>query len=141
MYNKLQQLFKPIKDKVMATISINNNDVVGRTMIIKNKKIIVDGVDVTPQTTEITITVTGDIDLLDVDACNTVTVDGCVNNASVGVGDLTCGDVTGDAKTGTGDVKCGTVGGNVKTDVGDIKVHGQVSGNAKTGCGNIKMKR
>jgi hypothetical protein len=62
----------------MATIVINNNSHVGRSVVISGNKIIIDGKDVTPDGKEINITVDGPIDQLQVDVCNKISVKGDV---------------------------------------------------------------
>jgi hypothetical protein len=105
-------------------IRINNNNYVGRSITISGNKIIIDGKDVTADhsdSKEISITVNGDIDNLDVDYCKEIAISGNVGKIRSGSGDVTCNDVTGNVQTGSGDVKTTTITGSVRTGSGDIK--------------------
>lgn len=107
----------------MNTIQINGVTITGSGNIsVSNGKIIVNGVDVTPDTKEITIIVNGDTGKINVDACNQLIVTGKVGDIKTMSGDVEVnGDVTGSISTMSGDVDCGNVGGIVKSMSGDIK--------------------
>ena len=105
----------------MNTIRINGVTITGgRSIVINNGRVVVDGNDVTPNAKDIRIEVNGDVDDLDVDACSTVKVTGSVRKLSTVSGDVECGNVGGDVKTVSGDVTCGTISGRVSTVSGDI---------------------
>lgn len=107
---------------IMSTIRINNNSYVGNSITITNGKVIIDGKDVTPESKAITISVEGNIDNLNVDACDKVTVSGNATKVKTMSGDVEIhGDVSGDVKTMSGDVDCGNIGGSVSTMSGDVK--------------------
>jgi len=89
----------------MGTVTINGVTYSGNSITVSGNRVIIDGKNVTPDSKNITIAVKGDIEKLEVDACNVVSV----------VGDV------GIIKTVSGDVDCGTVGGSIKTVSGDIK--------------------
>lgn len=121
-------------------ITINGKSYLGNSITINKNKVIVDGVDVTPDSKQIYINVENDIDKLDVDYCEKINVAGSVNSIRTTSGNVECGDVTGDIQTTSGDVECGDVGGSIQTVSGDVKceiVHGSV----KTVSGNIKNKK
>jgi len=104
-------------------VIINGKSYHGNSISISGNKVIIDGVDQTPDAKEINVSVTGNIGNLDVDYCNKLEVFGDVTGKlSTQSGDIEItGNVNGDVKTMSGDVKCGPVSGNVKTMSGDIK--------------------
>jgi hypothetical protein len=117
--------------------TINNRGYNGKSISIINNKIIIDGVDVTPNSKTINITIDGNVDNLSVDVCNNIIVNGDVNKLTTSSGDIDCDDVLGDIKTISGEIECGKVGGNISTISGDVKCK-NVTGNVKTNSGNIK---
>jgi len=124
-------------------ITINQKSFSGRSVSITRNKIIVDGVDVTPENDKvINITVDGDCESVNVDVCDKIDIKG---NVTKGVktmsGDISIGGkVDGDITTQTGDVDCGDVDGTVKTMSGDVKC-GTVAGNVSTLSGDIKNQK
>lgn len=106
----------------MNTIKINSNTYSGNNIVIRNGKVIVDGKDVTPDSKEVNIVITGNVEQLDVDTCNSIEICGNVGDLKTLSGDVKVkGDVSGSISTMSGDVKCGNVGGGVSTMSGDIK--------------------
>lgn len=112
----------------MSTIKINNSTISGSfngksiSMTVKDGKVIVDGVDVTPEGKTINIQIVGDVKDLSVDACDKLTVNGDVSSVKTQSGDIDItGNVSGDVKTMSGDIKCENIGGDVSTMSGDIK--------------------
>lgn len=103
----------------MSTISINGQDYSGRNIVIRNGNVIIDGRKVTSEDKVINIVVTGDIQDLTVDSCDSVTVHGNVNSLQTTSGDVSCHNV-GDVKTVSGDVEAQVIEGNVRTVSGDI---------------------
>jgi hypothetical protein len=121
-------------------IVVNNkkvDNIAGRNIVINNGKIIIDGVDVTPDSKQITIQITGNVDLLDVDVCEKITIAGEVGDIKTGAGDIECGNVKNDVSTASGDVKCNDVTGNVNTMSGDVKAK-NISGKVSTMSGDIE---
>lgn len=121
--------------------SININGVVHalkRTFSVKNSRIIVDGNDVTPSDKVVHIAIQGDVENIEVDACQTVTISGNAKTVRTGSGDVRCGSVLGPVQTGSGDVTCGDVGGSVSTGAGDVTCK-SIGGNARTGSGDISI--
>lgn len=106
----------------MANININGENITGRSITINNNRVIIDGVDHTPDSKIITITVTGDVDKIDASSGD-VTVNGNSGGISTMSGDVdVTGNVDGSVKTMSGDVDCsGSISGNVSTLSGDIK--------------------
>lgn len=108
----------------MASISINGVSISGGSVVIRNGKVIVDGKDVTPaDAKEISITVNGNVNKVEVDACKTIDVTGDVGNVKTLSGDITVtGNVSGSVQTMSGDVDCGgNVAGSVSTMSGNVK--------------------
>jgi hypothetical protein len=121
-------------------ITINGKNIFGKNINISNGKVLIDGVDMTPDSKEITINVTGDIDTLDVDYAKEIKVNGNINKASTGSADITCANITGGARTGSGDIECETISGDVQTGSGDVKSN-TITGSVKTGSGDIKYRK
>lgn len=121
----------------MANIIINGNSYGGSSVVIRGNKVVVDGVDVTPDSKVIDIKVVGNIDELTVDYCSKLMVEGNVNNVRTSSGNVECKAVTGDITCSSGDVECGNVGGNISTSSGDVRC-GTVAGAVRTMSGDIK---
>lgn len=140
-------MFKFIK-KLMNTIKINGqninvSNVSGKSISIINGKVIIDGVDVTPDSKNISIEIIGNVDNVEVGACNQIKVQGDVNKLKGGVSEVEItGSVTGDVTTSTGDVRIrGNVTGDVQTSTGDVEIDGTVGGSVKTSTGDIKHRK
>ena len=85
-------------------------------------QVIIDGVDVTPDSKIVNITVTGDVR----------NIEGSFSDIKIE------GNVTGEVNTGSGDIEIGgNVGGSVKTGSGDVEIGGSVFGSVRTGSGDI----
>lgn len=121
-------------------ITINGKNIFGKNINISNGKVTIDGVDMTPDAKEITINVMGNIDTLDVDYAKEIKVNGDINKANTGSGDITCVNITGGARTGSGDIECETLNGDVQTGSGDVKAT-TITGSVKTGSGDIKYRK
>ena len=105
----------------MSTIVINGLAYSGKTVEVRNGRVLVDGKEAPAgEGKDIHIEVTGDIKNLRVDACAEVSVSGNCGEISVQSGDVKCGDVSGSVSTQSGDIRCGRVAGNVRTMAGDI---------------------
>lgn len=107
----------------MITINGVNQTIRGFNNIqCVNNRVIIDGVDVTPDSKIVNITVTGDVR----------NIEGSFSDINV------IGNVTGEVNTGSGDIEIsGNVGGSVKTGSGDVEIGGSVSGSVRTGSGDI----
>lgn len=98
----------------VVTINGKTYKVEGKVSIV-NGTIFIDG-------KKINIAIEGDVEKIDVDACDSITVSGNVKNIKTMSGDVEIhGDVNGDVKTMSGDVDCGNVAGDVSSMSGDIK--------------------
>ena len=107
-----------------STVVINGVTITGgRNVTIRNGKVIADGVDVTPDAKEISITVNGNVDKLEADACSKISVTGDVGSVKTQSGDVDVkGAINGSVQTMSGDVDCGgPIGGSVSTMSGDVK--------------------
>jgi hypothetical protein len=108
----------------MAIVAINGVTITTSdkscSISVRNGRVVVDGEDVTPDTKEITVSVQGDVSMLEVDVCEKVSITGSAGTISTKSGDVQCGDVTGDVHTNSGDVHCGAIAGSIKTKTGDV---------------------
>ncbi len=103
-------------------ININGKIYNGNRVSISNNKIIIDGVDQTPDSKVINIEITANVEKLQVDHANRISVKGDVGSISTQSGDVDIsGNVAGSVSTMSGDVDCGTIGGSASTMSGDIK--------------------
>ena len=122
---ELGKLFNEIK-KFMTSISVNGTMYQSNNITVSNingkRRVIINGNDVTPDDKQIDIRIQGDVNIVDISACDTVTISGDVKKVSTASGDIKCGNVDGEVKTMSGDITCGSVGGNVKTMSGDVKI-------------------
>lgn len=98
----------------------------GRNVTIINGKVIVDGKDVTPDAKEVNISVTGNVEKIEVDDCEKITVTGDVGSVITKSGDVSVG---------------GTISGSVQTISGDVDCKGIISGGVKTVSGDISSRR
>ncbi len=108
----------------MNTIVINGVSITGGYNItVKGNKVFVDGKDVTPNAKEIRIEITGSVNRLEVDACNSISVTGNAGSVSTQSGSVAVGgNVTDFVQTMSGDVDCyGTVSGGISSMSGDIR--------------------
>ncbi|MBI2064524.1 MAG: hypothetical protein HYT62_00525 [Candidatus Yanofskybacteria bacterium] len=110
----------------MVSISVNGVTISasGQGVVIRDGKVIVDGKDVTPvDAKEISITVNGNVNKVEADACREIYVTGEVGNVKTLSGDvIVTGNVKGSVQTMSGDVACGgSVAGSVSTMSGDVK--------------------
>jgi hypothetical protein len=123
--------------------TISSKSISGRNIQIVNNRIVVDGNDITDQYKDqkvINIQVDGDVQTLEADGANQVTINGSVGSAKSGVGDISITGNCGPVVNGSGDVKVGGgVAGNIQTGSGDVSC-GEVSGSVKTGSGDINTK-
>lgn len=92
----------------------------GRSVVITNGRVVIDGKDVTPDTKNIRIEIAGSVQSIDADVCGEISVSGNVAAVKTQSGDVRCGDVQGSVKTMSGDVICGRVSGDVETMSGNI---------------------
>ena len=121
-------------------IKINGTTYNGSSVSIINNRVIIDGVERTPDGKVITIEVTGDLKDLKVDYAQQITINGKVDRVNVTSGDVTCGDVNDSVTTVSGDVEANNIGGDVQTVSGDVKAD-TINGDVETMSGDIKYKK
>lgn len=124
----------------MSTITINGATFYGNNVTVKNNRVFIDGADITPNSRQININVTGNVESLDVDACDRIEIAGNVGKLISGSGNISCSDVSNGITVGSGDVTCNTITGDVRTGSGDIDCQ-TITGSVKTGSGDIKFKK
>lgn len=101
-------------------VIIDGREFSGRSIQIKNDRVMVDGVMVDGSLSgPINVVIHGDCERLE--AIDSVTVTGACGSVRTVSGDVQCGPVSGDVQTVSGDVNCGPVTGNVKTVSGDVR--------------------
>lgn len=108
----------------MNSIRINGLTITaGRNISVVGNRVFVDGKDVTPDAKDIKIEVAGNVEQLEVDACNSVSITGDVGHVVTQSGDVSIeGSVGGSVQTMSGDVDCGgSIAGSVSTMSGDVK--------------------
>lgn len=101
-------------------ISVGNLN--NQKITIRNNRVIVNGVDITPDSKDIKIEITGDVGVIDCDNTNYIKVSGSVNEyVKTTNGDVNIkGNVGGNVQTTNGDVECLNINGSVKTTNGDV---------------------
>lgn len=125
----------------MSSITINDTTYSGKNVSVRGSKVIVNGINVTPNNTlKVNIIVEGNIDTLDVDEAEKIAIEGTVGSVKTQSGDVYIkGNVNGDVNSTSGTINCGDVKENVKTTSGTVKCR-NVGGNVKTVSGSIKRK-
>lgn len=117
-------MFNFLKKLIMGN-NININGKIyenGNSIVIKNNNIWIDGKNVTPDSKIVTIDIKGNINSIECDIVEKITVNGNVeNNLKTTNGDIEVGGFVAGSVTTNGDVTCNNVSGNVKTTNGDIK--------------------
>jgi DNA polymerase/3'-5' exonuclease PolX len=69
----------------------------------------------------VNITIEGDVERLEVDTCETITVKGNAKRIKTNMGDIEIGgDVSGDVHTNMGSITCGKIEGDCHTNMGSI---------------------
>ncbi len=100
---------------------INGKIYGGKSISISGNKIIIDGKDVTPNSKEITIVINADLDSLEVDVCEYITIHGNCNTVESTNGSIKVSkDIKGDVRTTNGNVIAGVIHGNTRTTNGSI---------------------
>jgi len=124
----------------MASIVINGKSITvtgGCSVQIVNGTVTINGRDMTPDGKEIRIEVHGDVERLDVDACNQIRVNGAVSKLSTVSGSVSCGVVGGSVKTTSGAVRCEAITGSVETVSGAVEAS-HIGGSVRTVTGRIR---
>lgn len=103
----------------MATINIGGKTYSGKNITVINNKVTVDGVGVESSHPYI-IKIDGNVDVVKVDACIELAINGVSGNVSTMSGDVNCRDIGGNVTTMSGDVKANKISGSVSSMSGDI---------------------
>lgn len=107
-----------------SIITINGNTIIsgGNNIVVRGNKITIDGKDVTPDAKTINIQITGNVDKVEVDCCDSLTISGDCNTVSSHNGGIDIGgSVKGSVTNHNGNIECQNVGGSVTTRNGNIK--------------------
>jgi DUF4097 and DUF4098 domain-containing protein YvlB len=123
----------------MSTININGISFTGNSIRVNNGKVYIDGDEVTPTEKQINIQISGDVDNIDVDACDSIRITGNVNTVQLSSGSVEIsGNVGCNLKTSSGNIRIdGNVIGDIKTVSGNVKAN-EITGDVKTVSGSIK---
>lgn len=121
----------------MAGININGKMYVGKKVTFINNKVYIDGVDTTPDAKQITISIEGTVENLQMEYCNKIDIKGDVGEVLSTSGDIyVTGNIGKNVRTVSGDVQANDIGGDVTTTSGDVKCK-HIKGNVKTVSGDI----
>jgi hypothetical protein len=125
--------------KKMGQIIINGIPKKGNSLKIVNNKVLLDGVDITPKHDKaINIEINGNVNEVNVGACNIINVKGDIGYLEATTGDvIISGDVGEQVSTTTGSVTCDNVNGHVQTNSGDVVISGKVGGAITSVSGNL----
>lgn len=116
--------------------NVINGMVVDGDLVITNGKVFVNGKQVTTEGKTINISIEGNVDRLQVDACDKILVNGDVGSISTASGDVILNECKGSIQTTSGDVECKGDCINISTVSGDVKVR-YAEGSIKTVSGDI----
>ena len=123
-----------------CSIKVNGITYNGSNLKMTNNKIIIDGVDVSPDSKIINVLVHGDVNNLSVDSADEIVVAGDCTQVNTSSGDVEVGGNVDKINTTSGDVKVdGDVNGSVSSSSGDIECS-KILGNASTRSGDIDKR-
>ena len=128
----------------LTTGSVSNDTNVsnifhGEKVSIAGGKVVIDGTEVASEASKLQIHIEGNVNQLQVDNANLVSVSGSVGEVRTYSGDVSCGAVCGSVQTESGDVHCSDIGGSVATSSGDIQAHA-IQGVARSDSGDVNRK-
>lgn len=123
----------------MSIFKINNIQIAGRSLTIKDNKIFIDGKKIDTEEKQIYVSVEGNVDKIDIGYCNELIISGEVKEIYSSAADIKCQNVKGNIETASGDVECKDITGNVSTMSGDVKC-GKISGGVETLSGDITTR-
>jgi hypothetical protein len=105
----------------MGTVRVNGVSYSGNSINITNGRIFVDGIEVETDQKNIKIEVSGDVQLLQADACDSIIINGKVGPIKTVSGDVHVKDsVVGNINTVSGNVTCTELYGSTNTVSGNI---------------------
>jgi DUF4097 and DUF4098 domain-containing protein YvlB len=116
--------------------NIINGMVVDGDLSISNGKVFVNGKQITTDGKTINILVEGNVENLQIDACEKIIVNGDVGQVTTMSGDVVLNECKGSIKTTSGDVECQGDCQSINTVSGDVKVR-YAHGSVKTVSGDI----
>ena len=91
-------------------------------VVVSNSRVFVDGKDMTSDAKQVQIHIEGNVERLEVDACEKVSVSGNVGSVKTISGDVDLsGNVLGSISSISGDIDCTEIKGSVSTVSGDVK--------------------
>lgn len=113
----------------MGTIVINGKKLhYEGSLTVINGKYFVNGKEVTDwnelakDQKQVNIEIHGDVEKIDVECCDQITITGNVKKVKTTSGDVEIhGDVDGDVESVSGSIECGNVGGDARTISGNIR--------------------
>lgn len=109
-----------------------------KSVVIKNDKIWIDGKEIDTTDKVINVNITGNVEKIDIDYCNQLSVTGNCNSVSTVSGNVKVeGDIVKNVETTSGDIRAREIGGNVKTVSGDV-VASKINGSVNTVSGDIE---
>lgn len=124
----------------MAKITFGNVTVNGTKIIVGKNQITVDGKDYSYEYDNLKIHIEGDVEYLEVNACQTLTVSGDSDITKTTSGDIEIYGNSGTVETVSGDVEIsGNVNGDIKTMSGDIDIDGNHHGSITTMSGDVNI--
>jgi hypothetical protein len=107
-----------------SVITVNGKTIIssGNNVVISGNKILIDFKDVTPDAKTISVQITGNVEKIEVDCCESLNISGDCNTVSSHNGSIDIGgSVKGSVTNHNGNIECQNVGGSVTTRNGNIK--------------------
>jgi hypothetical protein len=128
----------------MRTIKINNSsyEYSGKSLVIKDAKVFIDGKQINVEEKVINITIEGNCDNIEADYCHKISVTGNASSVKSMSGDIEIGkDVAGGVESASGDITVkGNISGGASSMSGDIECGGTLFGGASTMSGDVTHK-
>ena len=103
---------------------------------IRNGKVFVNGKEITTEGKTINIAIEGNVENLQVDACDKIIVNGDIGKLRTTSGDVILNECKGDIQTTSGDVECHGDCQSINTVSGDVRVR-HAHGSVETVSGDI----
>ena len=133
MLSAIRQKLQNLKGSA-STVTINGQTVTGRSIVVRNGNIEVDGKGLDLKGL-LQVTIVGDVASLQMDS-GEVQIQGHCQTVTTGSGDVMCGAVSGGVRTGSGDVMCHNVFADVVTGSGNVSAD-EIHGATNTRSGTI----
>lgn len=130
--------FENVNVSTSASITINGQNFSGKNITIKGGTIIIDNETINIDEKEINISISGNVETLDVGSCNHLDISGDVKSVKTASGSVVIKKVVEHVTTSSGGISVtGSVKGSVGTVSGSVKVGGTIHGDVKTVSGNV----